>query len=609
VGRDLERQVLAALAAAAAATLLLVAQNSLAPVQGPLSFGLVFWKWLSLFYCGVGAGAFLLAASVARIARRPGLRALAISAQAVAFGAVLMLWNADASRRLLALEGPASFRWLAPTGFVLAVLVLVGVAFLPKRRQGALRALALLAGATTALALTPTSAAVPEGRLASRKPQVSGERLLVIGLDGADWDLMEPLLARGEMPNIAALRARGAWGRLRTFRPTLSPVVWTTMVTGKPPAQHGVTSFLVTRLAGVDNPLPELRPVHGAGFAALCEWLRAHGRIAEGPVTSSVRRVPAFWNLATLHGSRVSVLNWWATWPAETVLGHVVSERAYYRAVESPATADGERTTFPERLYGDVAKRVVRPREVTLEDARRFMDVSAGEWQPAVDSEYTAERGIVREFPYFYSLFESTRRLALFLIEAGRAEHPEAAPDLLVLFRLVDMTCHTSLVDSELAAGEGEGARKYGRVVSEAYRFVDRAVGELVAAFGPGDLIVVSDHGFDVETRRGARRAHHNRGPDGIFLGAGPAFRSGQVRGLSVNDILPLMAYLKGFPVAEDLAGSVPFSALDDAFVGAHPMARTATYGDRQGAPPAVPGSGEVDREMLERLRALGYVE
>jgi hypothetical protein len=58
-------------------------------------------------------------------------------------------------------------------------------------------------------------------------------RLLLVGWDAADWKLIEPLLARGEMPHLAQVIARGVRGNLATIYPPLSPMVWTSIATGK----------------------------------------------------------------------------------------------------------------------------------------------------------------------------------------------------------------------------------------------------------------------------------------------------------------------------------------------------------------------------------------
>ena len=97
-----------------------------------------------------------------------------------------------------------------------------------------------------------------------------------------------------------------------------------------------------------------------------------------------------------------------------------------------------------------------------------------------------------------------------------------------------------------------------------------------------GNVIIVSDHGFDVEPRGEALVAHHNRAPDGVFLAAGPAFRSGRVDGLTVFDVLPVLLYLKGWPLAEDFAGRLPADALRPALLEAQPPTRIASYGTRR---------------------------
>ena len=56
--------------------------------------------------------------------------------------------------------------------------------------------------------------------------------ILFIGLDGADWQQLEPLLARGALPHLAGLRAASAWGELESEVPALSPLLWTSFPIG-----------------------------------------------------------------------------------------------------------------------------------------------------------------------------------------------------------------------------------------------------------------------------------------------------------------------------------------------------------------------------------------
>jgi predicted AlkP superfamily phosphohydrolase/phosphomutase len=69
-------------------------------------------------------------------------------------------------------------------------------------------------------------------------------KVMVLGLDGTTWDVLEPLLQEGLLPNLARLREQGASGPLRSVFPPLSPVAWTGVMTGKNSGKHGIYEFL-----------------------------------------------------------------------------------------------------------------------------------------------------------------------------------------------------------------------------------------------------------------------------------------------------------------------------------------------------------------------------
>src|SRR5439155_12420191 len=100
--------------------------------------------------------------------------------------------------------------------------------------------------------------------------------------------LLDGYIARGVMPNLGRLVAEGTSGQVTTLSPALSPLVWTTMMTGTSPLEHGILDFL------------QFDPVTGQ----------------REPITSSERRVPAVWNMATAGGRRPAVFGLWATFPA-----------------------------------------------------------------------------------------------------------------------------------------------------------------------------------------------------------------------------------------------------------------------------------------------------
>jgi len=96
-------------------------------------------------------------------------------------------------------------------------------------------------------------------------------------------------------------------------------------------------------------------------------------------VTSNARRVPAFWNLATAAGSPVAVVDWWATWPAEAVLGAVVSERVHFwRQAARGTPPEDAALTYPDALQAEIGGLVMAPDDVTWEDARRELSYLPG---------------------------------------------------------------------------------------------------------------------------------------------------------------------------------------------------------------------------------------
>ena len=422
---------------------------------------------------------------------------------------------------------------------------------------------------------------------------------------------MEPLLARGQLPRIAELRQRGAWGPLNSLKPTASPALWTTVATGQSAFRHGIDDFTCLRVAGVRGIFRDTSPPLALGFEQLLEYLKRTRRIDQGPVLSSARRSPALWQIASAEASPIAVVGWWATWPAEPVLGAIVSERVhYYRQLERRLPPERGQLTYPEGLYDEIRPLVMAPADVTYEMSRPFMDVTPAEFEVMRTQPFRG-KVITSEFKHLYSMFETDRRVALHLIERTRGQFGAPA-DLLVLFKIVDIASHASLRESELVADHlgapPEEVRRFGRVVSESYRAVDRAVGEIVDAFGPGtNVVLVSDHGFHVESDITGAIYHHRQAPPGIFVAAGPAFRPGPIAGLGLYDLLPMVAYLKGFPVANDLEGHVPERVFDPSFLANHRVRVVASYG-RRGAAVTAPAEGGADEALMERLRALGYV-
>jgi hypothetical protein len=607
-GEILERTLLTALLAATLAALLLVARNRLAPVQSPLSFALVLWAGFALLYLALAPLQLLGAAALSgrlRMARRA-----LVAATALGFLGLATLSNRGALKALGSLPGPARSHGLGPASAVLAAGGLLWLALAPPGRRRAYRLLSAGALATAAAAFYPSARASPaeQGPQPAAVPRVRGLPLVVIGIDGADWGLLDALMARGDLPNLHALRRRGAWGRLQTLAPTLSPPIWTTIATGRSPRAHGVKDFAFRRLQWVDEPFPQLLPLRRLGQETLLSALERVGLLRQSLISSAARRVPAFWNIAAFHRAPVAVVGWWATWPAEPVVGYVLSDRAYYEELATRGKAAlPTQLSHPPGLIEELRDRIVLPDQVSIDDVRPYVpDIDQDVFRTMQVRHPSPLTGLRYELTYQISLFETVQRLALDLVERGRSDFA-APPDLFVLFRLVDATCHAGLEYSELVDHPGvpDGERRlFGGVVSGAYRETDAAVGRILAAVGEANVVVVSDHGFDYESGR----YDHERSPEGVLIAAGPAFRAGRLEGLGVIDVMPLLLHAKGLPLSEDLEGRLPLQAFSPRHLESTPVRLVKAYG-RWGVPQLAKGTAEADAAAIERLRALGYLQ
>ena len=77
--------------------------------------------------------------------------------------------------------------------------------------------------------------------------------ILLIGLDGVEWAVVLEMLHQDRLPTIAALMQRGAYGRMSTTKPTLSPVIWTSIATGMTAGKHGIRHFIHKQEEEIDG--------------------------------------------------------------------------------------------------------------------------------------------------------------------------------------------------------------------------------------------------------------------------------------------------------------------------------------------------------------------
>ena len=103
----------------------------------------------------------------------------------------------------------------------------------------------LLPIAILLLLLTTLSCGGPGKSAAQLPPLADRNKVILFGVDGADWQVIRPLVEAGKLPNFKKVMDGGRSGTLLSMEPTLSPALWTTEATGLPPELHGIPDFIV----------------------------------------------------------------------------------------------------------------------------------------------------------------------------------------------------------------------------------------------------------------------------------------------------------------------------------------------------------------------------
>ncbi len=438
--------------------------------------------------------------------------------------------------------------------------------------------------------LAPHPAAVRELLLAAVAEDLAptGRRVLVLGLDGLDWDLVSPWVDTGRMPNLRRLMRAGTWGTMETLVPTLSPLIWTTAATGVAPDRHGILDFV------------EKEPTRGILL----------------PITGRNRKVPAVWNLASALGRTVGVVGWWATWPAEKVRGVMVSDRLYYTLTQGISEAvfrqDPPEMVFPGERTEEIAE--LRDRAVEETDwraVRYFMDVPEQRFANAV----AENLGMEDPVDGFRRILASTRTY----LGAG-LELAAGKPDLLMVYlEGTDTIGHllAPYMPPPTLDVDPAQAATYVRAVAKYFEIVDRWIGRFLEHYPLSEnaVLVVSDHGFKWDEGR-PRGLSGTAGPtaplwhetDAVFVVAGAGIaRRGRVAAseASVYDVAPTVMTLLGLPSGTGWPGSVlPGSESPTREpIDYEPLVPPASYRPRL-SDEEVP----VDPEFIAKLRSLGYL-
>ncbi len=265
--------------------------------------------------------------------------------------------------------------------------------------------------------------------------------ILIIGLDGADWRILDPWLEDGSLPTLAALKARGRWGDLTsTIRPE-SSIAWTTFATGVNAGKHGIFGFVAQRPDDYGLTLN----------------------------TAASIRAPSFWQYAAAAGRRIALLNIPMTYPPRAFPDGALVAGMLTPDVRAPFTQPPE---LRERLLAAVPDYAINVERTGMK-LRDFIRATTR----AIQARGRAARWLLQQDDWdaMVAVFTATDRLQHYTLHLLHPDHPRHNPD---------------------------EARRLLPELLAAYQAIDAAIADLLNEAGPDPtVIILSDHGFSPVTR------------------------------------------------------------------------------------------------------------
>lgn len=393
------------------------------------------------------------------------------------------------------------------------------------------RVLRLIAVAAILLMATCAIAANPP-QSAAKKP-----RVIVIGVNGAEWDLLRPLLVKGDLPNLSWVIRHGVSGKLRTASAPNCPKIYSIFETGAPPTENGITGFKV------------------GGVVARTDMLR----------------LPTLWQLLSNRGISVGMANVPATFPARPLRGYMISGmltpgKDCDGMLCSPKLSEvSGAAVYPPALAAEIEARVG---DVPI-DCSRMPDHAQLHGHEA-DTVHSWLAGVSR-----------IRRQQEQLFDYLLSNHPT---DFTFLVQSCeDRTGHWLYPIQPFNVGYNPKVHTLSvNAFPDQYRAFDKVLATILKHVDTNTtLLIISDHGIKPLRYDESEMARMDHGGDapiiakhdfedgdevpGIFIAMGPGIKKGtQIFGLqmSVFDIAPTILHVYGLAAPQQMKGRV----LDEIF-------------------------------------------
>lgn len=404
------------------------------------------------------------------------------------------------------------------------------------------------------------------------------KKVLLIGWDAADWKVINPLMDAGHMPTLEKLVNGGIMGNLATLDPPLSPMLWTSISTGKRPYKHGIHGFT--------EPDPS-----GKGIR---------------PAFITSRKVKAIWNILNQHGLKSHVIGWWPSHPAEPINGTMISnlyQRATKPITEKWPMAPG--TVHPFEKSELYARMRIHPAELTPAHILPFVP-SAAKIDQEKDKRLTMLAKVIADC-------STIQAAATYILEHEEWDFVG------VYFDAIDHFCHGFMKfhPPKLPGLPEDLFETYKDVVISGYKFHDMMLERLLQLAGDDvTVMLISDHGFHpdhlrpISLPKEPAAPAHEHSPYGIVVMHGPHIKKDErLYGASILDVTPTLLTLFGLPVGADMDGNVLVNAFEEPIQ----LEQIPSWEEIPGNSGEHPEEKQEDpyaaQEAMEQLIELGYIE
>ncbi len=268
---------------------------------------------------------------------------------------------------------------------------------------------------------------------------ISNRKVFIIGLDGATFDVIDPMVKKGELPNISGLIEKGVRAPLLSTIPPNSSVAWSTMMTGKDPGKHGIYYFRERRIGDYRRPL----------------------------ISSRSLKAKTLWKIINEDGGKTGVVNVPVTYPPEAVEGYLISGLL--------APHRGSNFTHPSSLH--------------LELIKEF-----GEYPLDIESQNLFWEGdVIKALEHLVYTSRRVHEVTCWLMD----RFPWSF--FMTVFTAVDRVQHVAwrYMTEEYARKRPRECEKYRELIPMIYRLMDEHVGQLLERLDKDTaVIILSDHGF-----------------------------------------------------------------------------------------------------------------